>query len=312
MINEVNNQIMEPNQYFQEKKTYLLKNPLYVYQIPFLLKTRKNILKYIKKNIEKLNSTLKENKSNKNKIDFVLNYFITLDYYSKCSLKKVNESVNSKESSFSRNNDSQYNYNYNEMNNSSSVSNPFSRDSYKQEKEKPGLGMGEDQFEEPEILDYNNIKNIWKNEQAFQILDESSFSFHTNKKGSQPSIIFDEITFANEKSNISFDEIIKITSENKILNENYKNFIKVLETIINRIKNKFSFQYKLKITLNFKTNAFEYSQFKIECNYNVEIPFEKPFDYKDENILKNGLTSGFPYLLNEINNEVYNDLEYED
>ena len=292
---------------------YILKNPLYVYQIPFLLKTRKNILKCIKKNKDKLKDTMKEYKRIREKINFVLNYFIVFDYYRQGPLNKVNEiNINSKESSISRNNDSQYYYISNSVSNSGSVSNPFSRDEYKKAKENSRLLLGEAQFEEPGALDDEEIKKILEKEKAFQILDKSKFSFHTNRKGQKPSIIFDEISVGKENRNYSIDEIENITSEKEILKENYKKFLEVLETIKSRVNNEFSFQYKLKIILDFNTVEFKNSQFKIECNYTAEIPNEKPNNFKDDNILEKGLTSGFPYLLNEINNIVYNDLKYED
>ena len=166
-------------------------------------------------------------------------------------------------------------------------------------------------FEEPQIPKYDEKKKIWEKEDAFHILDYSTFSFHTNKKGRQPSIIFDEISVAYQKRKFSYDEIMKVTSKDESLMKNYKKFLEVLNTIQKRINSEFKFQYKLKITLNFKTVDIQNSQCKIECNYRAEIPGEKPYEYHDDNILENGLTSGFPYLLNEINNEVYDDLKYE-
>ena len=284
---------------------FILKNPIYIYQIPFLLKTRNNILKFIKENIEELYYTIRDNKNIKDKIIYVLNYFIVFDYYYQNSLKRLNRrSINS--SSSSGNNSMDQNL---EIDNFSSFS-FFNGGSFKNARRKSGGSL--DIFEEPEKKEYNQEMKKSEKESLFYILEYSTFYLHTNKKGYKPSIIFDEISVAYQNRKFTIDEIKNMTSKDESLNKNYKQFLKVLETIISRIKKEFSFRYKLRIILNFKTIAIENAQFKIKCNYTVEIPNEKPFDYKDENILEKELTAGFPYLLNEINNEVYNDLKYED
>ena len=209
-------------------------------------------------------------------------------------------------------------YNFNNLYYSSMLSNPFSSSSYLSVKEKSGRCLS--YFEEPAISEYERMKNI-KNTKPFQILDDSKFYFHTNKKGSNPNIICDEIIIHNEKTNysleeithFSFDEIIKqFPFEAETLKNNYKKFLNVLIKILNEISTKFSFQYKLRFILQFKTNGIENNKFKIECIYTAYIPNENPFESKDDDILEKGLTHGFIYLLDEINNEQYNDLNYED
>ena len=56
--------------------------------------------------------------------------------------------------------------------------------------------------------------------------------------------------------------------------ENYKQFLKVLEIIINKIKSEFRFLYKLKITLNFKTVDPYYLEIN-KTNYNYTNRFER-------------------------------------
>ena len=294
---------------------YILKNPLYVYQIPFLLKTRKNILKCIKKNIEKLNSTLKDNRRNKNKIEFVLNYFITFDYYCKCSLKIINERSFNSYSNLG-NNISNQNYINDSVVNSGSVSGYFNSPSLNSEKDKIGKSLG--QIDEQNISEYAVTKKRCEKEVCFHILDQSTFSFHTNRKGSKESktsITFEEISVSHQdyqNKKFTIDEIKKLTAKDETLKESYKKFLSVLESIINRIKNEFSLQYKLKIILKFRIIDIQNSKYIIKCTSVAKIPGEKDSEYSDENILENGLTFGFPYLLNEINNEVYNDLSYKD
>ena len=94
-------------------------------------------------------------------------------------------------------------------------------------------------------------------------------------------------------------------NDEKILNDNYKEFKKCLEEIENKIKNEFIHQYKLTITLKFETISFKSNSFQIDCSYIVKIPNEEPLNYKDDDILLKGFKEGLPFLIGEINNEVY-------
>jgi hypothetical protein len=297
---------------------YILKNSLYIYQIPFLLQTRNNILKYIKKNIDKLKTNLENNSNNIDKIKYVLNYFIEFEYYNEISLKKKDENSNISGAYSSYNNNSNMvsnsQSNYNEVGYSSSG--PFGK-SYQNEKERSGRSLGQ----LIESSEYDIIKNIFGKEKPYQILENSTFHFHTNRKGKNPLIICDEIYIGNEKTNYSLDEIEKFSLDDKKkysntdvenLEENYKKFIGFLDKIKNKIEKEFSFRYKFKFTLQFKTNFIENHKFKIDCIYTAYIPNEDFLEYKDENIIEKGASNGITLLLSEITNDAYNDLEYED
>ena len=206
-------------------------------------------------------------------------------------------------------------YNYYGVNYSSSG--PFGR-SYLFERERSGRSLG--QFIEPSENDRMN--NSFGNEKPFQILDNSKFVFHTNRKGSKPPIICDEIYIQNERTNYSLDEIEQFPFDDimrrfspdsaNVLRENYLNFINVLRNIKRRIESEFTFRYKLKFILQFKTKNIENHIFKMDCFYIAYIPNENPFEYKDENILEIGTSNGIVHFLSEINAEDYNDLKYED
>jgi hypothetical protein len=297
---------------------YILKNSLYIYQIPFLLRTRNNILKYIKKNIDKLKTNLENNSNNIDKIKYVLNYFIEFEYYNDISLKKKDENsiISGRYSSYNNNSNmvSNSQSNYNEVGYSSSG--PFGK-SYQNEKERSGRSLGQ----LIESSEYDIIKNIFGKEKPYQILENSTFHFHTNRKGKNPLIICDEIYIGNEKTNYSLDEIEKFSLDDKKkysntdvenLEENYKKFIGFLDKIKNKIEKEFSFRYKFKFTLQFITNFIENHIFKIDCIYTAYIPNENYLEYKDENIIEKEASNGITLLLSEINNDIYNDLKYED
>ena len=192
---------------------------------------------------------------------------------------------------------------------SNSLSNPFSRDSYKNAKDESGRTP--DQYKES-----IQQKEIWekkfKNEKPFQILEKSKFCFHTNRIGRHPPIICDEIIIQNENTNYSIEDIKQFSSGDEKLRKNYEKFIEFLGIIKERIENDFSFRYKLKLTLEFYMYSIEKDKVKMECIYIADIPNENPFEYKDDDILEKGIGAGYSYLLNEINNEAHNDLIYED
>lgn len=58
---------------------YILKDSIYIYQIPFLLKMRNNILKLLKANRNLLGKNLDE--ESRIKLDYVLKYFVDSEYY---------------------------------------------------------------------------------------------------------------------------------------------------------------------------------------------------------------------------------------
>ncbi len=221
------------------------------------------------------------------------------------------KSFNSQEySNLGNNSSNQLNSNDN-VDNSSSISKYFNTHSLDSPKKKYGKSLA--QIVEQNISEYKTTNEIYEKEASFHILDKSTFSFHTNRKGIRPSIIFEEISVSHyQNRNFSFEEIKNMTAEDTTLEDNYKKFLNVLDKIISTINDEFSFQYKLKIILKFRTIDIQNSKYIIKCNYEAEIPGEDPYYYKDDNILENGINNGLKYLLNEINDEVHNNLNYVD
>ena len=187
----------------------------------------------------------------------------------------------------------------------SSSSGPFSQKSYKSAKQKSNRS-----FEN----DFDNEDEYSENELEYKILNNSKFVLHTSKKENKLLIIYDEIKlFKKEKektieTNIkTIDEIRNANTRNEKLLNNYKKFLSFLEKFESTLSNDFINNFKLKITLNFETKNINNNDFIITCLYDVEIPGEDNEQYKDENILTNGIGEGFQYMLNDINSANYSD-----
>ena len=209
------------------------------------------------------------------------------------------------------------------------TNNLFEQSSYLKAKEDCGrdfLNDDNNDFEEP-IFDISSKNLLYSNkellkEKAFKILKSSIFELHNNEKGKKPYIFYDKIEYEDsEDFNINIEKIIfdineikKITINDKYnyLQNNFTLFLDLLEEIEDNLEKKFKYDYKFKVKLSFSMNPGKYypkSIFNIDCFYNVEIPGKRPLIYKDENILR-GISTGFIYLIQNINCEENEDLAY--
>lgn len=298
---------------------YILKQSLYIFQFQFLLETSKKILDLIKNNLGKLSTFIK--KSNyKYQIEYILKQFIGENFYkyyyeASESLIKINQSLNSSQQSKKYDPNSSYlnaesvqaahdniNNEFEKSNYDSSSSGPFSKESYKSIKEKSNRSFDND-FEE----EYN------ENELEYKILNNSKFILHTNKKDKNPFIIYDEIKIiknGKEIENKTIEEVKNATTNNDKLSNNYIKFLSFLNKFESNISNEFINSYKLKLTLTFETQNIKNDDFIIICLYDVEIPGENNEQFRDDNILTNGIGEGFQYVLSEINSSNYSKKEY--
>ena len=298
---------------------YILKQSLYIFQFQFLLETSKKILDLIKNNLGKL-STFIKNSNYKYQIEYILKQFIGENFYkyyyeASESLIKINQSLNSSQQSKKYDPNSSYlnaesvqaahdniNNEFEKSNYDSSSSGPFSKESYKSIKEKSNRSFDND-FEE----EYN------ENELEYKILNNSKFILHTNKKGKKPFIIYDEIKIiknGKEIENKTIEEVKNATTNNDKLSNNYIKFLSFLNKFESNISNEFINSYKLKLTLTFETQNIKNDDFIIICLYDVEIPGENNEQFRDDNILTNGIGEGFQYVLSEINSSNYSKKEY--
>ena len=290
---------------------YIIKNNYYIYQIPFLLETRNKIKKIIKSNMNKFYNTINLKKDDKSKIEFFLGAFIEYKYYSKRSLKVIKEneyfsniaSNSSIMNSLDNNRNNNVNYGmYGGDVSYSQSSGYLSGSSYKREREKSGRSL--DQFDiedEEQKPEYEILRESCKKEIAFVILSNSSFKFEFNKDNNN-NIVYkcSEIKIDNTIHEINLAQIKTISPENEILKNNYAKFLKIMEQIIEKIKDEISANFSFKITLIFIANEVENSIFHIDCTYKLDIKNENIPEFKDFDILNNGLGEGFSYTINEI------------
>jgi len=299
---------------------YILKQSLYIYQIPFLLETRKKILNLIKNNLKNLSTSIK-NCENAYKIEYILKQFISDNsfnyYYNRSeSIIKSSQSHNSSQQSKGDNPnfipfDREEKKNMNDINDSSIV-NPLSLPSFKSAKKKTlsyYYSYNSDNFDyEEAIEEKNEIKEL-----QYKILNKSRFKLHTNKSGQIPFIIYDEIKIIinEEESEIkTIEEIRNINTSYKRLSNNYKKFLSFLDNFEESLLKEFNNKYKLIISLNFNIQSINNDNYIVTCLYDVNMPGEDTQHYKDTNILSNGLGEGFRCLLLDINSINYSDKEY--
>ena len=285
---------------------YIIKNNFYIFQIPFLLETRNIIKILIKKNLVKFYNSIKLKKDEKNKIETFLGAFIEYKYYLYKSIKviKENENNSSMNSSYmnSINNNRNNNNNYG-LNNNISISNSqssgfFSSPSYEDAKKNSQRGI--EYYDIGVRSEYEELENTYKDDPVFKILSKSSFKFEFIKtKNTNVECKCSEISIKDKIKKISLDEIKTFTSENEILNNNYKKFLKVFENIIDKIKEGIFVDIDFTLTLIFIGNKVESSIFQIDCTYKLKKKYGE-FEYIDNNILETEVLNGIGFLIEEI------------
>ena len=176
---------------------------------------------------------------------------------------------------------------------------------------------------EKELNDFEPTINKRKENIYFDILKKCSIKFHTNLKGEEPYIIYDEILYGED--NIKIDDTKFLNSKydcehsqhRNELSKNYLKFFNFLKEIEERIKNEFLLNYNLKINLDIRKedhNNNNDSTYNVSCLYTFyDLINNSTYKYKDENILINGtnsLNQGFQFMLFQINSECYKNLNY--
>ena len=167
--------------------------------------------------------------------------------------------------------------------------------------------------------------NYKKENFTFYLLKKCSILFHTNFKGKEPYIIYDEILCGEHNIKIDYQKLLNClydsehSQQRNELEENYLKFFGFLKEIEKRINDEFILNYNLKIKLDIIKEDYNNnsdSTYNNSCFYTFYDPINNSIHkYKDDNILINGtnsLNQGFQNMLYQINNECYKDLEYQE
>ena len=293
---------------------YLLKNYIYIYQNNFLNGTRKAIINLINSNKDEiLDKYHNSNDKIKEQLKFILEFILNLSYY----LNKLNFfNNNTNNNNNNTQNISSFRFNATsveeERNNereipinssySSKQSSIFQHSSVKNARDNKGLntfGSGNPSEEDREV-----------NQFIEQILTDSTFKFHTNLKGQNPFIIYDEILCNGKKIN-DIKELTEKRLDNAMepkLKNSYKKFINFLKDRENNIKEQFENKFKLEIILKFKrvnNGKNDSSYYNIKCTYEFRNPINDTMaSFIDSDILSEEfILDGFNYLIQDINSE---------
>ena len=259
---------------------YILKNPIYIYQIPFLLKTKKNIIKMINSNF---NYDLFKKIVYIDKIKYILVIITDSKYY-------YSNVLNGMELSF------------------------FNRSDYKEENQALNLQLKENPYIPLKIVneksfEYNSdiILNIFKKSTILFSIDNSKNKCSYDKiiyeddEGKRCEINYDDfIKSLNNTNNISLD------GKNSFLFSNYSQLIEFLEKIKTKMSNIKKQNYILKIELNILKEEVLSKLgllLNIECVYKFDnnlIENTNNKNYIDKDILNDenhpGFSSFYKYI----------------
>ena len=268
---------------------YILKNPIYIYQIKILYQIRKNIIIYIKTHNEKYEEQFKDKEEKK----YVIKFFLDSEYY----FSKYNNYNKPNNNMINNMKDNKYDI-------STAVKNKTQDDNCKNSNK-----------------DENKVNMKEMNKEVYElfmkkILYKSSFLLKRNKHGKVVfSILNDEKKIENcNKQNLNR----KLKDERKILEYNFKKFVEFLSVVKDKIESEFIYEYNLIIKLDCfideyhtKTDSYLYNMI---CKYYFYPPNkDRLSSFQDENVLINGIDGihqGFYFLISEINDENYKDILY--
>ena len=160
----------------------------------------------------------------------------------------------------------------------------------------------------------------------YAILVKGSIVFYNNKRGIDPYFIYDKIIYGEKNIEINYKQLMKYkiyyqNNKKKNVDKNIINFFDFLKEFEMGINDKFKYNYFFMIKMKFnKEKEGINNNIENDNLYNItsEITFLTVFNkktYTINNILYDGTNStsnGFIYLINDLNNEGYANIEYED
>ena len=154
------------------------------------------------------------------------------------------------------------------------------------------------------------------------ILNNSYILIHLDKRGHYPLFEIDDIYYGKSFTKINIDKFkislayFRENNEN-ILISNYLKFRDFFKEFEQRLSNDFKYNYNLRIKLKFEyENEINNNIYSIICFYTFYDPItNESKEYRDENILINHINSisgGYLYMISDINDETFKDIEYQD
>ena len=275
---------------------YILKNSIYIYYIPFLLQTQKQITLLINNNLKEF--------YNINKDIFrlfeTLSYFIDLNYYHKkytyykMFIYKNPQNSNNKNNINLTNEDNEENLKEKSFyGDDSSYVSAFENSSFIS---KSNLELS--QLSEEPIL-------YVQKEKAFQIMRSSNFVFKVkyNKEKEETKVEYKSISYKDDKDNIKFITIEEIkngissTEEIKLF---YYKFIKFLEKVENEFRLYYKNEKQYEIIMKF-TNKYNNNDLNIDCDYIFNEDGIKKTEFNEHNLLDTSNYVGLTCLINYLN-----------
>ena len=98
-------------------------------------------------------------------------------------------------------------------------------------------------------------------------MENSIFIINVNNKNNEALITYSEINIKDYNEKIYIEDVKKMSSNNKVLNNNYQKFISILYEIENKIKNECEHNFDFKIILKFYIKDISNSIIIIHVNF---------------------------------------------
>lgn len=258
------------NFYFFLQK-YILKNSVYIYQIPFLLQTRKNILNIIKLHDKiLLNNDFYFNEY-KDRLYYIIKSITDSEYYFK-RFKSILHFCQKEEKTNKNNN--------NNKNNNDNIKKINIKENEKKEKNNP--------TESRTLYSLEDLENNIINNNKESIKQNFVINYNLNAKLDYNKELIKQYNkeLINEIAKINFQKIF--------------NFLKKFHEIIQRkFKNNINLEIELEFQKEEDINNNDIDNFT--CIYKLK---NLNTTYKDQNIFINGLSQGFQTLIYDIEYEL--------
>ena len=332
----IKNRILNVNDLFNKDKIefyyillkYILKNICYIYQIPFLIDTRKFILKNKK--------LIKIDNNNKEKLEYLINTLTGSKYYSDgieiiqnddnndiSTLNIINDNLEEDKEineidQKSKGNSLEKHLQIKENENQQQNQNPSTKRETSKKLERQDKNLAKGSNSNDNLMNLNkDIKIVNKYEMTqyinkiSNILERIAFTYQINKNEKSYKIyigkninLIDYDILIKEKDIANFFDLDNIQF---IKYASFVKFVNYLQKIVEIISKEYGAKDFVGIKLLFEHEKLDEKQnkngiFNLTCHYGTfsRQKTEVQLKYKDENVLLNGFNQGFLALLCEL------------